>query len=218
MMRKQRSFLNTISTSIVGILMLIVTYQAQAGIIIADAYFTLRSEINAGPVVRMDVLGGPTTGILGLLTNSENTKLVDHTHWEFDMSTITGPVSSATLDWTWSFSQGRPDVISVDVYSADGQAATTDWLAASDGPLTFLANLEVTSFDITSVINANLTESYLGFSLNIDESPGQGFFGNRSDPMTLNFTTNVPEPGTLALMALGLVGLGFKHRHTSTHT
>ncbi len=215
MVRKQRNFLNTLSTSIVGMLMLIVTYQAQAGIITADVYFTLRSTSQDGPADLMGELGD-TNGILGLLTNSESSQ-IDHTQWEFDMSMITGPVSSATLDWSWSGSQNRDDVVFVDAYSADGLASLDDWLTAAGAAGSFPAADPATpvnlaaSFDITSVINANLTESYLGFSFSIDPVPGQGFFGSFSDPMTLNFT-NVPEPGTLVLMTLGLAWIGFKRR------
>lgn len=212
-MRKQRNFLTIISTSIVGILMLIVTYQAQAGIIIAETYFTLRSTSNAGPADAMNEFGGVNEGgFLGLMTNWEVGNQIDHTQWEFDMSTITGPVSSATLDWTL-LSSAPTNTILIDAYSADGMASLDDWLIGAGTAGSF--SVPETSFDITSLINDNLTESYLGFSFSIfnsDTTPKQASIWAFSDKMSLNFTTNVPEPDTLVLMALGLIGLGFKRR------
>jgi len=182
-------------------------FQTEAAIIAADTYFTLRSTVNAGPATEIDATFGG--GFQGFVTNVEGGQ-VDHTHWEFDMSLIGGPVQNATLDWSW-FSSQATDTVFVETYSADGIASLADWVVTSGTPYASF-NATTTTLDITNLINASLGLSHLGIVFSIDSHPNQAFLGQSVDPMSLSFASAVPEPSIIAIFGLGLLGLGFARR------
>ena len=202
---------NSVSSSLqitIALLVLplvVAAYPASATTIAPDVYFTLRADFNAGPALLMD---DTLFGFQGFITNDEG-RQVDHTQWEFDMSLITGPVASATLDFTMIIASGS-DTFFIDSYSADGIASLSDWLTASGSVASYLGTQSPVSIDITSLINASLAFTHIGFSFAVDPHPYQGFFNQARDPGTTLTFTLVPEPSTGALLLVGIAFAGLR--------
>ena len=73
----------------------------------------------------------------------------------------------------------------------------------------------VTTFSATFCSNDNGTAcSDAGFTqTQFENAAGHFSFGTRLDPnMSINGTSSVPEPGTLALLGLGFAGVAFRKR------
>jgi len=132
---------------------------------------------------------------------------------EFDISGLTLPVGQAVLNLTQVGSMG--DGIMVDVYGYTGNGI----LELSD----FLLGTLITSFtvpvgagsainvDVTNFINA--TSGFAGFNLrlpNIERESVQ--FVLDGPTLTIDAVQVLPEPGTLAVLGFGLLGLGLVRR------
>lgn len=168
------------------------------------ANFTLRSSSNAGPAAGMDSTWS-NGGFEGFLTNLEGGQ-VDRTYLEYDLSVLSGPVTSASLNFNMSGSAA--DIVSMSWYAANGVAEMAEWFTALIPVTTFGAGNGSYAIDITALINANLNLPFIGFAFSIDGHPNQAFFSMDAPPQ-LNYT---PEPGSLALLGLALAAAALSRR------
>ena len=126
------------------------------------------------------------------------------TIFEFDISTLTSPIVSATLNFTATAFAGATTV-RVHSYDGDGLLTLADLSNVGLPEAEFLAVAGATPFniDVTTFINT-LTPvvfppDYAGFEIVDDNNPGPGD-GSTISAVSLDITI-VPEPATALLLA-----------------
>jgi hypothetical protein len=109
--------------------------------------------------------------------------------------------------------------IKVDAYAGNNLEDISDYQAASLGSVgafstTGLLVGNVLSFDITSIYNGAITggSTSLGMRLAAYPLPGDGAWTFDNFRLTTDNLSSVPEPATLMLLALGLIGLAGARR------
>lgn len=142
---------------------------------------------------------------------------------EFDISGQTMSVGQALLTLTREGTSGVGLPIQLFGYGGAGANGAVDIADFNLGTLVTGFNVPATlgvSIDVTAFINAQigLSSNFVGFNLRsaITDPPVQVNFVP-SNPTTTplpalelgDATTTLPEPGTLAILGLGLLGLGF---------
>lgn len=145
---------------------------------------------------------------------------------KFDISGLTSPVGQALFDLTQIGSAGDGFQINVFGYRSNGT------LELDDFPLgAFLTGFTVPagagsaiSVDVTGFINDQIAinSNFVGFNLRLPTTTivtnPLGFIsgtGASSPTLTINDVQVISEPGTLAILGLGLLGLGFAGRRSA---
>ena len=186
----------------------LVALPASAGTILDPTVgFTLRGNTGeTGGAIGIDDTWN-NGGFQGFVTSVFSQ--TDHTQFEFDMSGVAGPATSATLIWTLEGGSAS-DPMFIDSYAADGVASLSDWVNGQVGAVgTDNAAVGTHSLDITSLFNASLGLDHLGISFSIDAHPSQAFFifDNINSAQISYESASVPEPGVLSLLVFGLLGM-----------
>lgn len=141
---------------------------------------------------------------------------------EFDIMTLTSPVSQAILNLERVGTLNVSQFVSVFGYTGNGTIELSDW---GDGIFitSFFVDSSVSAIDVdvTPFINSQigLSSDFVGFNLRSpDNSIELVLFAPSLGPSaspTLSITDDqvvLPEPGTLAVLGLGLLGLGLVRR------
>lgn len=133
---------------------------------------------------------------------------------EFDISSL-GSFSTATLSFSLFDETGEPFDINLDTFAGDGvYDQGGDFFSLGTLVTTFSNALpvagDILSFDVTSEVLA--ATNFIGFRLQRTNDPAGFFFENTADFRNFQISTDVAEPGTLAILGLGLAGLGLATR------
>jgi hypothetical protein len=158
--------------------------------------FNIYSSV-PGWTVSADGIEIDNSQILGLACHDADCQSAEVNANTFDTITqsVTGLVVGNTYMLSWAYgdrSGSGPQRLNV---SFGNRLITTDY---GTGASTWTTN----SFLITATAT---TENLVFQAINVG---GQPAVGNEIDDVSLVPTTPVPEPGTLALLAVGLAGLG----------
>ena len=103
--------------------------------------------------------------------------------------------------------------------NASGQV-TGSSITASGAEHAFLWDPVIGMFDLNDLIAPGLGWSILWEGKAINDAgqiTGNGFIDFQGHPFLLTPVTEVPEPGTLALMGAGVIGLGLLRRRKGRH-
>ncbi|ARU55740.1 MAG: PEP-CTERM sorting domain-containing protein [Pseudomonadales bacterium] len=101
-----------------------------------------------------------------------------------------------------------------DIFLDPDGASRDDFGIRVDSALSYLAG-EASSWAGDFVVGLDISEFNLGtYRLNTTQSNGGGFLFALADDVVLNFNeaTSVPEPSVIALLSLGLAGIGFSRK------
>ena len=208
-------------------LLICVALISLSGVALADATFVIADPPVACGVIDMVPFDGNgdsgpydfDTVILG--TTGEKRAMA-----EFDLSTITIPagevIESATYEvQIYSNYVGGlgcpygqvPDTMAVDGYVGNGveelsdfQAGTGNFLARVDS--SEVVYLSVLSFDVSEFVAGLIAngDQYAGLTLRAEQVGGVSVWDGIAGYPKLTITTTVPEPTSLALLALGAMG------------
>lgn len=125
-----------------------------------------------------------------------------------------GPIFGNGLDYTGIANQhARVDILTAGAGAFDLGAAILQNFYLGIDPATSNPNPYTSySFDITALVGSGGT-----FQLRFAQVDNQGFFNQGVDNVSiLADASAVPEPGTLALLGLGLVGMGYARRRKAS--
>lgn len=157
---------------------------------------------------------------------------------EYDLSTISGYVTTAFLDMPLTGYAGATGAFTVDilVYTGDGDVTAADYFAGSFLLATPYDSAECCDpttehlIDVTTAVRALVDASagFAGFNVQrpslrrLDDRGtsiaqySTSFIGTQSAMLLIETgeapPTNAPEPGTLALLLAGFAGLGLRRR------
>lgn len=175
--------------------------------------------------VRDNPRGGPAERIFSpVLSVFKQLIQEDRGIVEFDISGLTSPVGQALFDLTQIGSDGDGFQINVFGYTGNGTLELGDFpLGAMLASFTVPAGAEsAISVDVTGFINDQIAinSEFVGFNLRLpimsivtEPLVFVSGTGPASPILTVDEEVRIlPEPGTLALLGLGLLGLGFIKR------
>lgn len=101
-----------------------------------------------------------------------------------------------------------------DIFLDPDGSSRDDFGIRVDFPLDYLTG-ETSSWTGTFTVGLDISEFNLGsYRLNTTQANGGGFLFALPDDVVLNFSevTSVPEPSIIALLSLGLAGIGFSRK------
>ncbi len=188
------------------------------------AAVTISPDIQAG--VRDHPTGGLLTLIFFAAKDLSPSNVHDHGILEFDITSLSGVIPTTTLDMTirdidFGFSNPGGEQLDIYDYFGDGLLTTADFTAGTFfTSIVNTAAIETISVDVTSLVQSavDASQSFLGIRFdtpNFNTGNGHRYDDNNGVPAVLTVSeVSVPEPNTLALLALGLAGIGFSRRRT----
>ncbi len=134
---------------------------------------------------------------------------------EFDITSL-GSFLTATLSFTMTIEVNNPFNIRLRTFAGNGVFDLAGDFSGASTPIASFSNAgpvigDVFSFDVTSEVLA--ATDFIGFRLQRRNNPPGS--NNRAVFRNFQITTTVSEPGTLAMLGLGLAGLGLATRRRS---